>query len=344
MKLILFSAFIVVLLGAQFAFAGGVKLGTAGAPELLIPMGARNVAIGGSNIANVQGVDAIYWNPAGLSRLSGAQASFTYMDYFADMSVSYIAIGAKVGSFGVIGLSLQSLDIGKIPVTTVDQPEGTGQELSTNFITFGATYSKALTDRIQFGLNAKIVSEKIGVMSAMAMAFDFGLQYVSPWGVDFGVTMRNYGSNLKYDGTGIEFDSGIPFANPNATTRKTKLDMASHELPTSLNMGVGYRYQLSEEHVVNISGLYGNNNFTLDEINTGIEYGYNSFFFLRGGYNVPLYPDDFPETVKDDYQYGFTAGFGLHLNVGNNLVSFDYAYRDMKTFDGNQYFQIGVSF
>ncbi len=334
----------VLLGGMQVMYASGDKMGTAGAIELLIPMGARNAAMCGSNIANIQGAEAMYYNPSGLSMLNGAEASFSYMSYFADMNISYIAVGSKVGKLGAIGLSIQSLDIGKIPVTTLQNPEGTGEELSTNFITLTATFSRQFTERINFGINTKLISEKVGNMSARALAWDFGLQYTSPWGVDFGVVMRNIGSNIQFDGTSIEFDTEIPFSNPNATTRKTRLDMASHELPASLNLGVAYRYQFTEEHSVNVSGIYGNNNYTLDQIDTGIEYSFKDFFFLRGGYNAPLYPGDYDEDMKDDYQYSFTFGFGLALDVGDNALVFDYAYREMASFDGNQYFTLGIRF
>ncbi|MFZ0391311.1 MAG: PorV/PorQ family protein [Calditrichia bacterium] len=346
MKIKYFLVLVLVLslfIGTQDVFAGGRKLGTAGAAELLIPMGARNVAMGGADIASVRNTEAMYWNPAGLSVLQGSEAKFTYMNYFADMNVSYFALGTQLGSFGVAGLSLQALDIGDIPVTTISNPEGTGEMLRPNFITLNATFSKAFTDRINFGLNTKIISEKVGEMSASAVAFDFGLQYRSPMGVNFGVVMRNYGSNLQFGGTPVEFNTDIPFANPNATTRITKLDMASHELPASLNMGLSYRYNFTEDHSVNISGLYNNSNYALDEINTGLEYSFRDFFFLRGGYNAPLYSDNFPEDAKE-YQFGLNFGFGLQLDLGAGNMMFDYAYREMETFDAVQYFTVGFGF
>jgi signal transduction histidine kinase len=50
------------------------------------------------------------------------------------------------------------------------------------------------------------------------------------------------------------------------------------------------------------------------------------------------------QNIQDDYQYSFTFGFGVNLEVGESLISFDYAYREMKTFDGHQYFGIGMNF
>jgi hypothetical protein len=335
---------VLLLISTQDVFAGGRRLGTAGAVELLIPMGAQSVGMGGANIANVGNTEAIYWNPAGLAKLANAEATFSYMTYFADMNVSYVTAGFKAGRIGNFGLSLQSLDIGDIDVTTINAPEGTGQVIKPDFLTLTASFGKLLTDRIMFGINGKLITERVGNMSASAYAFDFGLQYRSDMGIDFGVTLRNLGSSLQYDGTSIEFNSGIPFANPNATTRKTKLDMSNHELPTSLNIGLAYRYQINELQKVNVTGLFANNGYALDQFVAGVEYNYRDFVFLRGGYDVPMFPSEYPSDAKDDYQYGLHFGAGVSMDVGGSAVTFNYAYRDMQTFDANNYFTIGFEF
>lgn len=332
---------ILLLAGAGSALASGKKLGTAGAVELTIPMGARNIGIGGSNIANVGGTEAMYWNPAGLSRIQGGEASFNYLNYFADMSVSYIALGTGMGKVGTLGFTLQALNIGDINVTTMENPEGTGEVLNPNFITLNGTFARQFTDRINFGLNAKMVYEKIGNMSASAIAFDFGLQYLSPWGVDFGVVMRNYGSNLKYDGTGIEFDSAIPWANPNATTRKTKLDMAAQELPASLSMGLAYGFKLKDWNKLNLSASYTSASYGLEMVNGGVECVLKDMFFARAGYNLPIYPDGYPETAKE-YAYGLSFGFGAHVLFNGKTIKADYGYRLMDQFSGQNFFSIGV--
>ncbi|MCP4411929.1 MAG: UPF0164 family protein [Gammaproteobacteria bacterium] len=343
-KYILVSVMIILLIvSAQDTFAGERKLGSSAASELLIPMGARSIGMGGANIANVSNSEAIYWNPAGLAKLEGAEASFTYMTYFADMNVSYATLGYTLEDLGTFGLSLQALDIGSIEVTTFENPEGTGDVITPDYITFSATFAKLLTDRIMFGVNTKLISERIGNMSASAVAWDFGLQYRSDINIDFGITLKNIGSSMQFDGTGIEFDSGIPFANPNATTRKTKLDMASNELPTSLNIGLAYRYTINEQNNLNVTTRYSSNSFHIDQAIGGMEYNYDNLVFLRAGYEAPLFPSDSPYETSD-YQYGLTLGAGVNLDVGGNTLLLDYAYRDMDLFDGNSYFTLGFQF
>ncbi|MFC1746928.1 PorV/PorQ family protein [Candidatus Neomarinimicrobiota bacterium] len=333
------------MLSVCTVFGSGRKIGTVGAPELMIPMGARNVALGGANVANVFGVESIYWNPAGLARVANMEATVNYMTYFADMTVTYMAAGASLGNVGRIGLSIQSLEIGDIPVTTIESPEGTGEVIAPDYITVTGTFSRAITDRFNFGANVKVVTEAIGNMNASAFAFDLGLQYVSSaTGVGFGVVMRNIGGRVKFDGTSIEFDSDVPWSDPSATTRKTKLDMASHEIPASLVMGVSYALNLGESQSINIASSFNNENFALNSVNMGAEYNLNNTLFLRGGYASLLYPEDYEESVKESVYTGLSMGLGVKLAFGGGELNLDYAYRAMEVFSANQYFGITASF
>ncbi len=343
-KAILLLGATAVLCMMAAAFASAPKIGTSAAPELMVPMGARNVAMGCANIANIQGVESIYWNPAGLSAIPGSEASFSYMPYFADMNISYFAAGVNMGRSGALGISLQLFSIGDIEITTIDAPEGTGETIKPNFMTLGVSYARQFTDRIRFGANIKVVSESISNMRATGVAFDFGLQYISPWKVAFGVTLRNLGGGMTYDGTGIEFNTTIPGAEPGATSRRTRLDMAAAEMPTSMTMGLSYSYELSDVQALNVSGLYSNNSLAIDAMSAGLEYAYNKTFFVRAGYALPLYPEDYPAQIKDETQFGLSVGGGMQIPVGGTTVLIDYAYRDMKLFDANQYFSVGFRF
>ena len=126
------------------------RLGTAGAAELLIPVGGRDLAMGSSGIATSRGVEALYWNPAGVARMSGgAEGMFSYMSYIADIKTSYAAVAANFGSIGSIGFSIKSLALGDISLTTDEDPEGrTGRTFSPSYVTLTFGYSRALTDAI----------------------------------------------------------------------------------------------------------------------------------------------------------------------------------------------------
>ncbi|MDE0966283.1 MAG: hypothetical protein OSB73_24425, partial [Candidatus Latescibacteria bacterium] len=72
---------------ASIAEAGGRnRVGGSAASQLLIPVGARDMALGGSSSASAEGLEALYWNPAGLAAsASSASILVSTMSYFADM-------------------------------------------------------------------------------------------------------------------------------------------------------------------------------------------------------------------------------------------------------------------
>ncbi len=333
-----FLALTLLVLCASETQAGNERrVGTAGANELLLPVGSRATALGGSMAAMVSGVEAIHWNPAGVSRATGVEAMFTNMQYIADISLNYFAVSSTFEGIGTFALSLRSLDFGDIPVTTVESPEGTGETFSPNFIVGGLTFSRAFTDRIYGGFTAKIVSESIERSSASGLAFDFGVQYFSDFGIRLGVTLKNLGPSMTFDGEDLETFVQIPGQEPTARPRAVRLKGAGFELPSTLEIGIGYNYVPSEGHNVAIMGSFENSNFGNDEFHGGLEYSYDDMLFLRGGYALQT-------PSNEDNIYGPTFGAGVKLDVEGTRIGFDYAYRVTDFFDANQWFTLKLGF
>src|SRR5262245_55751111 len=84
------AAFLLLLAGAAHA-GSDLRRGTAGALELQLPVGPRSSALGGSTTADVGGVEAIYWNPAGLAQAERTEVLFSHTRYIADMDINYAA-------------------------------------------------------------------------------------------------------------------------------------------------------------------------------------------------------------------------------------------------------------
>ncbi len=141
-----------VFLVSVNGLAQETRIGTNAASQLLIPVGARHIAMGGANLATVAGAEAIFWNPAGVA-LSDytADVMFSHMTHIADININYVALAVKFGDFGTVGFNVKAMDIGDIIVTSEVAPDGTGALLSPQFITGGLTYSRKLTDTIAFG-------------------------------------------------------------------------------------------------------------------------------------------------------------------------------------------------
>jgi len=328
----------------QFTFdayaGGGNRTGTGGATQLLIPVGPRGIAMGESNIATSHGVEALFWNPAGTARLgSSVDVMFSHMSYIADIGVEYGAVAANFEGLGVIALSLKSLSIGDIPVTTTQDPDGTGATFAPQMLTTGLSYARQLTDRISVGLTMNIIMETLGDVNASGIGFNVGVIYESLADIDglsMGIAMKNVGPQMKYDGSGL-----LTLANASGQQRPPayyKIEAASFDLPSSFEMGLGYKMKLTEDNSVQLSGAYQTNNFSADEYKVGAEYGYKNMFFARAGYQGA------PQVSSENYLYGLTAGVGIHYDLSGIALTVDYAYRDAQYFNGNHIFALSLGF
>lgn len=334
---------LILFLSINSLFAGPKnKYGLSAAPELLIPVGSASTALGGSNLATASGLDAIYWNPSGLSNMNSktGEVLFSNQIYIADISVNYFAGAYKVPSLGTFALTVKALSFGDIEVTTVNNPEGTGETYSPTYLTTGLTYARAMTDRISFGATAKLIYNKISRETASGFAFDFGLNYnVIGSGLQFGVALKNLGPSMKFTGQDLE-QFYQPTGTPVGSQQEPRsIELSDFELPTALSLGISYDFRLDKKNNLMVHGTFQNNSFATDDYNFGLEYNYNKLIYLRGGYQVTN------DNVNDQAFTGPSFGAGINYAANKNFtVGFDYAYRFSDKFDANQFFTINLGF
>lgn len=333
--------FFAIVCAPERTIAGrGDKAGTSSGAELLIPIGARSIALSGSTLSTVSGLEALFWNPAGLSRMDGNVNVFvSHMTYLGGIGVDYAALGVGLGGEGTLGFDVKSLALGEINVTTEDQPDGTGETASPSFITVGGTFARKISDKISMGLTVHAIFEKMASVSASGLAFNGGVQYSGLGGIDglsVGVAIKNIGPALRFDGAGLLRSADITDVNQIGST--LKIPAAAGDLPSTIEIGLGYSALVVHDQVVNFSTTFQNNNYSDDLYSFGLEYGYQGILALRGGYSF---------TSKDqgaEYIFGPTAGAGVHSPVGSLMLTFDYGYRTAKYFGGNHVFDIVLEF
>ncbi len=322
------------------------RVGTSAASELLIPVGARDMGIGGSGVASTRGVDALYWNPAGVGRMStSAEAMFSTMSYIADIGVNYGAVAAKFGDFGVLGISLKSLDFGSIPLTTEDDPENTsGRFYSPAFFNLGITYSRALTDAIAVGGTVRIISEQIDRVSASGFALDVGVQYsrlVGVQGLNLGIAVKNIGPQMKFDGPGLLRNALA--SGGSRPEQRYKSDAASFELPSLVEVGLAYDSKMGDNMGLMFTSSFINNNLYYDEYRFGGEFmlGMESvtLFARLGGSAIP----EAEKTLKENI-FGISFGAGLNYKAPGIEMTVDYAYRAVELFKANNVLTLKFGF
>ncbi len=329
-------ALVAILLAPASADAGGTRrTGTAGALELLIPTDARGAAMGGSVVAATEGANAWFWNPAGAAAVEGTEVAFAHRAYIADISLDQLSLAYHAGSMGVIGLSAKVLSTGNELVYTTTQPEGTGETFSSSFVVVGVSYARTLTDQVSFGINGNYVSEQIFRESAHGVAFDLGFMYRPSFrGVTLGVSIKNYGPKMKFDGPdfGHNVDVGNSADNSGHTGRTQS---ASFELPSFIQLGMAWDAFSRPRQRLRLTGVFQSNSFTEDEFRVGSEWSVSNQLFLRGGYAT---------STQEKYIYGFSAGVGLRIPLGGAETVLDYTWVGAGVFDSNHFFSVKLSF
>ena len=335
----------VVLAPAAVATAGGLeRVGTSGAQELRIPVGASAIATGGSTVALGGGLRNIYWNPASLAGTDQNEGMVAYSNYIGDTKVNYGAIATNLGSQGQIAFSVKVLNIGDIVVTTEDAPEGTGEVLNPNFGVFGITYGRRMTDRVHLGITGSYISERVADVSANGFAVDLGVQYDTGWrGLRFGFAMKNVGPDMRYSGADLERRLVLPDDDPAAVPHVVQLQASSFELPSYLQLGLSYDLPIRGDRHATFYGAFQGNNFGTDEYRLGAEFPVVEFLALRAGYVGQMALGE--EDRQEDYLYSYSYGAGFNFKLGDRPFTLDWAGTHVRDFfEDNQQVSLHIAF
>ncbi len=309
----------------------GKSTGSAGASELLIPTGAKGVALNGSYSATVSGADAVYYNPAGISNFgTPTDAQFSNTKYFADIGMSYAAFAFHLGK-GTVGMSIKNFDFGDIKLTTANDTHGiSGRTYSPSFVTLTLGYSKAFSDRIRFGVNSKIVNETIQETSTRGLALDMGVQYThSTLPLNLGVVLRNLGPKMQFSGSNLEQTLQPDGTEPGTLDEHLAIISQAFELHAQLDISMTYK----PVDNVDVHGSFVNNSFGFNELHLGVEYAMDLSgleTWVGGGFSV-LSVDDITDNWDNEYTdntFGPSFGGGFKVPLGNSMTfGVEYAFK-----------------
>lgn len=325
------------LISAQFV-SDVSKRGTTAASFLTISQGARATGMGSAFVAVADDPSAIYWNPAGIARLDNNGVAFDHTQWIADLGYNFAAMSLNLGSFGTIGASFTALSMSEMNVTTIAEPNGTGEKFKANQVAFSLAWAFNITDNFSIGFNPKVIYESIWKMYDYAFAIDMGVLYNTPFdGIVLGMSITNFGSKMQLGGTNsvILYD-----ADENSTGNNDKipahLQMDSWDLPLGFKVGLSYHPLQTGMHdlMIAVDASHPNDNY--ESINAGGEYVFNDMLMIRGGYKT-LFLD------KSEESLALGAGIRQYI-MGNINIQFDYAYQDFGRLKSIHKFTVGINF
>lgn len=307
------------------------RVGSAGASHMLINPWARSAAIGDAGISNVNGLEATFTNIAGLAFTDKTQIKFNYSNWMGSAGISFNSAGIaqKISESDVIAVSVQSLNFGDIPITTVDNPEGNIGFFTPRANVFNVGYARSFSSSIYGGINFKVVSENISNLKASGIAIDAGIRYVTGEQdqVKFGITLKNVGPVMKYKGDGLAQTVDYVSTGVTATLEERA---ATFELPSLLAIGASYDFIFNENN--KLAAIFGftANSFSSDQFRLGVDYGMTAdkvAFNLRGGF---VYEQNLLSAEnRSNALIGPTAGFSVDALVGEDksALGIEYAAR-----------------
>ncbi|OGU74269.1 MAG: hypothetical protein A2V93_08215 [Ignavibacteria bacterium RBG_16_34_14] len=319
---------ILVLIITQTSFAQFNKAGRTAFQFLKIGNGARQVALGEASIASVQDVNSIFWNPAAVTGINGAEASFNYNSWIADLKVLSGVAAFNLEGIATFTVNAVSLDYGNIPEAGVTSVSGstdtrTGNFFSGSDLAFGLGIARKFTDKLSIGINVKYMREELYIYSSSLWGFDVGSFYNTGWrGIRLGMSAQNFSTQARFLETKEE-------------------EQQTYEIPLVYRIGVSIDLLGSEElflggnpdqHVVTLNADAIHTNDYKERLHLGMEYQFYKMFFLRGGY-------------KFNYEEGnLSFGAGVNYEISNFKIQFDYAYVSYNFLQSPHRFTVLLSF
>ncbi|HOO14987.1 MAG TPA: PorV/PorQ family protein [Candidatus Marinimicrobia bacterium] len=314
------------------------KEGTAAGQFLQIPVGGKAIAMGGAFTALADDASAIYYNPGAISRITKNKLYVSQTNWLVGGKHQFIAAQVMATSNDIIGIGVDYLDYGeREKITTVAEPDGTGEYWEASDLAFSLGYARNLTDRFSIGGSVKFIQQNIWHVSATGFAADLGLLFKTQFnGLQIGASMRNFGSELQLTGrdliTQVDLDEE---ASGNNETIVAYLKTDKWPIPLTFTIGVAMPVINSNQFVLTLAGDVVRPTDNSQTLNCGAEAIIMKMISLRAGYQA---------LFREKTQQGLTAGIGLKLPIQYADFYFDYSYQEFGFFGDLSTMSISIGF
>ncbi len=303
------------------------KVGMSGAQFLKIPTSARVVGLGGAFTALANDLSTLNVNPAGILNVKRRGFMISEVRWISDINYAYMGFVIPMG-YNSMGFQVSALTMGKMKKTTYEDPYGeyTG-EFSAHSEMIGLTFGRQMTDKLNVGITAKIVHESISNLSASGFAFDLGTYYRTGFkSLRIGMAVHNFGTDMQFYGEDLKVPT-VPsewqdYYGYQGNPLPLLLETSPYRLPLYFRLGIAYDVVDAPKNKLTTALDLIHPNDGLEKLLLGTEYQYDRFFSLRAGYKLD--PDRF--YAKKSVLENLSAGFGVRFNLGNQLITLDYAF------------------
>jgi hypothetical protein len=296
-------------------------------------LGARPLGMGGAFAAIAEGFEACYYNPAGLALYPVRQAGFTYHSLTLDRQLNSAALISPVRNEAVMGISWIYGGVGDVQMR--DSDRNLAGIFANNSNAVALTFSKMATEYLSLGANVRYLQSKLDELTAYTVGADFGAIARYKKMASVGISLQNFGSDLKWD-SGKYWSQG----------GKSYMD----RVPVRIRGGVAAL--LFDETFIGALDVVKDLNMNI-RINLGAEYWFTTRV-KELVENEEGEGEALTETMVSERLFGlrtgyndgsFTFGGSLMYPFGNLNGGFDYAYMTGRRDEGsNHVFTLRVLF
>ncbi len=333
----IFGLAIILLVAVSVAFAGNDNTGTSAANFLKIGVGSRAAAMGDAYVALANDYTALYWNPAGIAKISGTEVGFSHTNWILDITHSFVGVVHNLGELGVLGVSMNYLSMGEMERTTPSEPHGTGAYFDASDMALGIAYARNLTDRFAVGVKFKYIRETISFSSASTIAVDAGTQFITGFhGMRLGMSITNFGGEMLMYGTDQLVKAKADEVILGVPKKTARLETERWPIPLTFRFGISMDVMKNELGSLTVNADFTDPRDVAPIGSFGAEYGFRNTLYLRAG--AFYRPKDFDEnrlaqkeevTLNYTFRYTFGGGLNLHIPGLGSRFALDYAYTDL---------------
>ena len=296
---------------------------------LNITSSTRIYGLGGINISLVDDdITVSDQNPALLGQEMSGQISLNYMKYVGGSNFAGARYGHSVGAHGTWGVNMQYFGYGSMKET---DPEG---NIIGNFspkdLTFGATYSHDITDRLRGGINVKMVYSSYADYTAFALATDLGINYYDPdRDLSLSAVVSNLGGQVKrfnesYDRLPIDVRLGW---SQSFGTFPLRFSITAHNL-TKWHLPYYETGDGTETGSFKVKDKFASNLFR--HLVFGVDLISNPNWYIGLGYNYKTRTD--MSTYNRNFLSGFSLGAGMRVKAFGFGIAFAQPHTGASTF------------
>lgn len=334
----------VTLLGCLLA--APARAGTDPAAFLNVGVGGRAMAMGGAFVSVADDTSAIYWNPAGLGKITRISAaamvqslSSSQWDTIKDITPKYQFVGLTfpVKSFSIpginntsntFGIGMISNSLAQIPYTSLDPATNKitrdtfDDSENAYFISYGFPLFSG-SDNIYTGFTMKYITQQFTkVEGANASGMD----------MDFGCLM-----NLGTLNLGLVFQRGVDLRWDNGHTDSAGMTSKaglSNTFHFKRNLSLLASADVIQRHSEPLSGNFGAE-FGYRKPSVSGVFGFDGLLLRMGLENYVL-ENRYDYKSKLNSTMNYTAGIGLNMTCFGMSLQLDYAMGTYRLGDKNR--------